>query len=170
MRLARTLARAPSESTDVGAQAEAEVVGRVRVASPNRRERRALELDQDLGRGDRQAFARRGCRTARPPSARNRCAARMAAKVSTCESARDPVLVAIAAELAAHHVGRRERPDRPERLHLLVADRLGVVADRRLHREQAQRPAADDSGPRRGSRRPPRRSARGPARRSARPS
>ncbi len=51
---------------------------------------------------------------------------------------RDAFLGPVAAELSAHHVLRPQRRDRLEDFHLLVADRLAVGPDRRLHRQVAQ--------------------------------
>ena len=48
-----------------------------------------------------------------------------------------PLLVAVTDELPPHQVLGRERADGAEDLHLLVANRLGVGADRRLHRQEA---------------------------------
>ena len=83
---------------------------------------------------------------------------------------RDACLVAIAAELPAHDLRRIERPHRAEKPQLLGAHRLGVAADRRIHRQQRdhlQQMILHDVADRR---RPLRRSCRGPARRSFRPS
>jgi hypothetical protein len=48
---------------------------------------------------------------------------------------RDARLLDVSGVLAAHEVRAVERSYRSEHLHLLVAQRLAVVADRRFHRE-----------------------------------
>ena len=52
--------------------------------------RRPLQVDHDLGRGDRQTTCRRGCRTARRPSARCRCTAAPRRTSRRCESGATP--------------------------------------------------------------------------------
>ena len=71
------------------------------------------------------------------PSQRHEATSRRtAANVSTRESAATPASFAVAAELTAHEALGIERLDAPEDLHLLVADRLAIGRDRRLHGEE----------------------------------
>jgi len=51
--------------------------------------------------------------------------------------ARDTLLLPVTPVLPAHEIVGAERTDRAEYLHLLVANRLVIRRDRRLHREQA---------------------------------
>ena len=45
-------------------------------------------------------------------------------------------LIAVALELAAHQILRRQRPQRLEDLHLLIAQRLAAAVHRRLHGQE----------------------------------
>src|SRR5206468_12853975 len=91
--------------------------------------RRRAELDQHLGGRDRKILARADQeRDARPAPA-------LHAQMRGCErldvrGAGDALLVAVAAELAAHQILADERRDCAEQLRLLVAQSLRIRSAR----------------------------------------
>ncbi len=107
----------------------------VRLLGAEAPQRRALQGDQHLGRRHRHPLA--GADEERHPVPAPRIDVQPHRRVGLDRRVGgDPRLVAVALELPAHQVLGHQRANGAEHLDLLVADRLGVGPDRRLHRQQ----------------------------------
>ena len=173
--LARTAARCPRPA---GSAAPARSARAARPRVGEQQVRHALELDRDLGDALRQPLAGAQVERHAGPAPVVDLQARRDEGLGVgvgrdARPPRDSRATALpstwpARVLAAHDVGRPQRPARHEHLDVLVADRLGLERRRRLHRHEPAA-AACGSARCRAARRPPRRSGRGPRCRSPRP-
>ena len=118
-----------------GAQPEAEIIRLRRRGVVEDRQRRFLQVDDDLGCRDRQALAGADVERHARPAPRVDMQAQRDERLDL-RICGDTRLVPVAAELAADHLRRIERPHRAKQPQLLGVHRLRILAGRRVHREQ----------------------------------
>ena len=125
----------PEGDGDVGAEAEAQVIGLLGGEIAEHVGRRRPQLHHHLGGAHRQALA--GAQVERHPAPAPRVDGERQRRVGLdLRAGGHARLLAVTLELAAHQLRRRHRAHRLQQLHLLVAQRLAVGVDRRLHGEQ----------------------------------
>ena len=135
-RLPGLLGAAAERDGHVGREAEPEVVRVGWLGLAEDRLGRALHLDEDLGRGHRQALAGPQVERHAAPAPGVDAQAQRRERLHRGRGS-DTLHRPVAAVLAAHDVARRDRADGVEHLELLVADRFRRGPRWRLHGEEA---------------------------------